>query len=126
MYDYFDKILLEKQNGFRKGFSIANYSMIGKFKESLNQGRAYSALLTDLLKVLDYLHHEPHIPKLHGYGLGMSTLKRTNYYLTKRKQRVKTNDVHSSSTNYVLAIIGLLLFNISLCDLFTVIPNYIG
>ena len=112
MYDYFDKILLEKQNGFRKGFSIANYSMIGKFKESLNQGRAYSALLTDLLKVLDYLHHEPHIPKLHGYGLGMSTLKRTNYYLTKRKQRVKTNDVHSSSTNYVLAIIGLLLFNI--------------
>ena len=49
--------------------------MIEKWRESLNQGGAYGALLTDFLKALACLPHELIIAKLYAYGVDMPSLK---------------------------------------------------
>ena len=69
--------------------------MIEKCEKSLNQGEACGALLAELPKAFDCLHHGLLIVKLHAYGLDMASLKLIHFYLTKRKQRVKINEVYS-------------------------------
>ena len=98
LYDYFDVIFSQNQCGFRKGFSVVNclLPMIEKWRESLDQGGAYGALLTDLSKAFDCLPHELIIAKLYAYGVDMPSLKLINSYLSKRRQRIKINDVYSS------------------------------
>ena len=68
LYDYFDVIFSRNQCGFRKGFSVVNclLPMIEKWRESLDQGGAYGALLTDLSKAFDCLPHELIITKLYA------------------------------------------------------------
>ena len=98
LYDYFDVIFSRNQCGFRKGFSVVNclLPMIEKWRESLDQGGAYGALLTDLSKAFGCLPHELIIAKLYAYGEDMPSLKLINSYLSKRKQMIKINDVYSS------------------------------
>ena len=69
--NYFEDYFSKYQCGFRKGFSVANclLPMIEKWRESLDQGGAYGALLTDLSKAFDCLPHDLLIAKLHAYGL---------------------------------------------------------
>ena len=51
MYKYFNQIFPKFQCGFRKRFSTQNCFLyeIENWKESLDQGGHYDALLTDLL-----------------------------------------------------------------------------
>ena len=57
-------------------------------------GGAVGALLTDLSETFDCLPHG--LPaKIHSYGIDIPSLKLLLPYLTKRKQRVKVNDIHS-------------------------------
>ena len=55
IYKYFDQIFFKFQCGFRKGFTTQNCLLyiIENWKESLDQGFHYGALLTDLLKPFD-------------------------------------------------------------------------
>ena len=52
--------------------------MIEKWRESLDQGGAYGALLTKISKSFDCLPHELIIAKLYAYGADMSSLKLIN------------------------------------------------
>ena len=70
--------------------------MIEKWRESLDQGGAYGALLTDLSKAFDCLPHELIIAKLYAYGVDMPSLKLINSYIYLKKQRIKINDAYSS------------------------------
>ena len=76
------------------------------------------------------LHHdELLIAKLPANGLDMSRLKPIYFSLTKRKQRIKTNYVYSSWTKILFGVLqgsllGPLLFNIFLCSLFIILPNF--
>ena len=102
--------------------------MIEKFLKLLDQGGEYGALLTDLYKAFDCLPHNLITAKLHDYGFDKASLRLTQSYLTNRYQRVKINNSYSlwSLIKHGVSqgsILGPILFNIFLCDMFFKIDN---
>lgn len=96
--NYFNNILSKYQHGFRKGFNSQHclMSLIEKWKESIDNGGAFGAVLTDLSKAFDCLPHDLLIAKLNAYGFDKKALKLIFSYLSSRKQRVKVNNSYST------------------------------
>ena len=97
--------------------------MIEKWKRVLDNGCICGALLTDLSKAFDCLPHDLLLAKLHAYRLDSKSLKLLSNYLSNRKQRVRIGNVYSSWHDILAgvpegSILGPLLFNIFLSDLF--------
>ena len=97
--------------------------MIEKWKKNVDNGGVFGALLTDLSKAFDCIPHDLIIAKLEAYGFHIDTSKLIHDYLSNRKQRVKVNDTYSSWKDIFYgvpqrSILGPLLFNIHLFDLF--------
>ena len=83
----------------------------------------FETVLSNLSKAFDCLPHDLIVAKLDAYGFSTESLKLINSYLTERKQRVKMNDQFSSWLDISVgvpqgSILGPLLFNIFLCDMF--------
>ena len=79
--------------------------------------------MTDLSKAFDCLSHEFLIAKLHAYGFNLNALRLVHSYLINRKQRTTINTKYSSREEILFgvpqgSILGPLLFNIFLCDVF--------
>ena len=97
--------------------------MLEKLKESVDKGNEFGALLTDLSKAFDCVDHKLLIAKLFWYGASLSLLNLIFSYLSHRSQRVKIKTSYSDKSNIECevpqgSILGPLLFNIDLIDLF--------
>ena len=88
----------------------------------------FGALLTDLSKAFDYLNHDLLIVKLNAYGFSFPALRLVHDYLLNRKQRKRINNSYSTWMEIVFgvpqgSILGPLLFNIFLADLFFIVNS---
>ena len=77
----------------------------------------------DLSKAFETINHQSLLAKLHPYGFSKQALAIICSYLSNRKQRIKINNVFSSWKDLILgvpegSVLGLLLFNVYLNDLF--------
>ena len=69
--------------------------MMEKWKRSVNEGKVFGALLTNLSKTFDCLDHELLIAKLNAYGFSLPALRPINDYLSSRRQRTRIGDLFS-------------------------------
>ena len=81
------------------------------------------ALLTDLSKGFDCILQELLIAKLAAHGFDCNSLQMLQSYLSNRTQRTGTNDACSKYCEILFGvsqgtILGPLLFNIYICDMF--------
>ena len=79
--------------------------------------------MVDLSKGLDCIVHDLLLGKLSAYGFDYNSLKLINSFLNDRKFRTKISSSYSSFLDFLVgvpqgSILGSLLFNIYLCDLF--------
>ena len=116
---------------FRKGYSTQYclLAMLEKWRKAIDNRNLAGALLTDLSKAFDCLNHELLIAKLDAYGFDEASLTYIYSYLTGRKHRTKVNNSFSSWANINSgipqgSIIGPLLFNIYINDIFFFIDKH--
>ena len=127
IFHFFEYIFSKNQCGFRKGHSTQQclLAMLEKWKRSVDSGKAFGALLTHLSKAFDCLDHELLIAKLNGYGFSLPALRLLHDYLSHRKLRTRVNNSYSEWLAVMFglpqcSILGPLLFNIFLADLFLI------
>ena len=121
---------MKYQCGFRSQFKVHHclLLMLEKWKMASNNKEAFGTLLSDLSKAFDCFDNELSIAKLHAYGLSLLSLKLVHDYLLNRKQRIEVNSKYSSWADILEgvtqgSILGSLLFNKFLCDLFIIIDS---
>ena len=116
--------------GFRKNHN-AQYSllkMIETWKKHLDKGEKIGVILMDLSRAFDTINHSLLLAKLDVYGFSRTSLKLMQNYLCNRQQRISINGSFSDWTEVITgvakgSILGPLLFNIFLNDIFMFISK---
>ena len=125
-----EKFLSSKISAHRKSYSTQHVitSLIDDWQGKLDKKFLVGAVLIDLTEVFDWIPHDLLIAKLAAYGFDLNALALIFTYLKNRKQSVRINSTHSSFGNIVSgvpqgSIVGPILFNLSINDLFYVMEK---
>ena len=99
-------------------------------ERSVDRGKAFGALLTDLSKAFGCLDHELLMAKRNAYGFGLLALRIIHDYLPNRKQTTKINCFYGEWLEIVFRvpqglILRAILFNIFLTDPFLIMDDLI-
>ena len=78
--------------------------MLEKRKRSVDGGKVFGTLLTDLFKAFDCLDHELLIAKLNFYGFSLPALRLINDYLSNRRQHARTGNSFSDFFEFILRV----------------------
>ena len=97
-------------------------------EKKLDKNYVVGAILMDLCKAFDCVPHDLVIAKLHAYGFDLKSLEYILSYLTNRKQSTRINEIYSLFEIILSgvpqgSILGPIIFNIFLNDLFFFIEN---
>ena len=125
IYDFFENQFSRYQCGFCKDFNTQNIllSMIEKMLLARDKKDVCEAILTDLSKALDCTSHDVLIAKWNAYGFEQNSLNVIHNYIFGGSQKTKVGLSFSDLLDILYgqlqgSILGSLLFNINLWDLF--------
>ena len=90
MSQFFESTLSNQQCDFLRSLNTQQCLLVllEKWKRSVDRGKAFGALLTDLSKAFDCLDNELLMAKRNAYGFGLLALRLIHDYLPNRKQSI--------------------------------------
>lgn len=127
---HFNEIFNNFLSAFRTSYGCQTtlLRIVEDWKQALDKNMYVGAILMDLSKAFDCLPHDLIITKLEAYGVSKSSCRLMSSYLENRHQRVKIGNNTSSWSEIIKgvpqgSIFELLIFNISLNDIFYFITD---